>query len=384
MIDLEIKEKKDCMGCYACFNICPKNCISMETDDEGFWYPKVDYDECIECNKCVKVCPILYKNEVENNLLAYACYNEDEEVRLKSSSGGIFTLVAEEILKNEGLVFGAGFDKEFNIVHTYIETKEEVNRFRGSKYVQSSIDDNFNKVKYFLNEGKEVLFTGTPCQIGGLKSYLGKEYENLFTMDNICHGVPSPKVWKEYIEFRENRAKSSTRQISFRDKKEGWKKYSLSFSFQDSLEYRSTHREDAFMKAFLRDICLRPSCYDCHFKTLHRESDLTMADFWGINEIYPDFDDDKGTSLIFVNSQKGKVMFDIIKKHMIYKVADIHQAVSYNSAAIQSVKYNPKREDFLKELGSLDFDKLVKKYCNTSIPIRIKRKIISILKKLGD
>lgn len=382
MIDLEIKNKKDCMGCHACSNICPQNCISMESDTEGFWYPEVDYDKCIKCGLCVKVCPIINKKVVENNPKAYACNNKDEAVRLESSSGGIFTLVAEQIIDRDGVVFGVRFDKDFKVVHSYIERKEELNKFRGSKYVQSKIGDTYQQVKSFLNQGREVLFTGTPCQISGLKSYLGQPYENLYCVDIVCHGVPSPAIWKKYVDFREKEASSPTQRIAFRQKYEGWKRFSVSFLFKNNTEYRKILNEDLYMKAFLKDLCLRPSCYNCEFKTLNRQSDITLADFWGIQNMLPEMDDDKGTSLIFVNSKTGQHVFNSISGDMKFKEVNINEAVKYNSAAIKSVKYNPKRDGFMAEEDTLPFDKLVAKYCNEPLQIRIKNKVRAGIKKI--
>lgn len=382
MIDLRNKNKKDCTGCHACYSICPQSCIFMETDNEGFWYPKVDYDKCVNCGSCIKVCPIINEGPAANKPIAYACINNDEAIRLESSSGGIFTLVAEHVIGNGGVVFGVGFDEDFKVVHSYVKNKEWLGEFRGSKYVQSKIGDTYKQAKDFLKQGKEVLFTGTPCQISGLKSYLGRDYDNLFCMDNICHGVPSPKVWEKYVSYREHVASSKTRRIAFRRKDEGWKRYSVSFIFQNNTEYRKTLRDDLFMKAFLKNVCLRPSCYNCQFKTLHRESDITLADFWGIQRILPDMDDDKGTSLIFVNSTKGQAMFEKINDKILFKEVDINQAVLYNSAAIKSVEYNPKRESFFEELEKLPFDKLVNKYCTDEMSVRIKRKIKFILRKI--
>lgn len=376
---IKINDKKDCMGCHSCSNVCPLGCITMENDSEGFWYPVVDYNECIKCGLCTNVCPIINKKIIENEPSTYACYNKDENVRLESSSGGIFTLIAEYIIYNGGVVFGAGFDKDFSVIHSYVETKEELEKFRGSKYVQSKIGDTYKKAKKFLEQGKRVLFTGTPCQIGGLKSYLQKEYGNLFCIDIICHGVPSPKVWQKYVSYHEKQAGSSTQRIAFRCKDKGWKRYSVSLLFQNNTEYRETFDKDLFMKAFLRNVCLRPSCYECNFKTLHRQSDITLADFWGIQNILPEMDDNKGTSLIFVNSDRGYSIFEKIKNNILYKGVNINQAVLYNSSAIKSVEDNQKRESFFKEIDQVPFDKLVKKYCSDSLLVRLKRKSKSIV-----
>jgi coenzyme F420-reducing hydrogenase beta subunit len=379
MIDIKIKEKKDCVGCYACANICPVNCIFMIKDEEGFWYPKVDYDKCIKCDKCITVCPIINHETVKNDPVAYACINKNESVRLESSSGGLFIVIAEQIIENGGVVFGAGFNENFEVVHSYVENKEELERFRGSKYVQSKIGDTYKQASDILESRREVLFTGTPCQIGGLKAFLGKSYDNLFYVDIICHGVPSPEVWKKYIKYREEKAGSSTQRIAFRCKDEGWKQYSVSFLFKNNTEYRQNFRQDLYMRAFLKNVCLRHSCYECKFKTLHRQSDITLADFWGIQNILPEMDDNKGTSLIFVNSTTGRVMLEQIKDKILCEEVDINEAVKYNSAAIKSVKYNPKRKHFFNEINNEYFDRLVKKYCTDKLSVRVKRRAKSVI-----
>jgi len=375
----EINEKKDCTGCYACSTICPQDCISMESDNEGFWYPAVDYDKCTKCGLCEKVCPIIHSTGVINTPVAYAAYNKDEKIRLDSSSGGVFTLLAEHVIYNGGVVFGVRFDDNFNVLHDYTETRDGLVQFRGSKYVQSKIGDSYKQIKEFLDKNRQVLFTGTPCQVGGLKSYLEQAYDNLFCIDNICHGVASPRVWLKYLSYQENRAGAPARKIAFRQKNEGWKRYSVSFLFDNDTEYCQTFDEDFYMRAFLRNICLRPSCYFCNFKTLHRQSDITLADFWGIGNVFPEMDDDKGTSLVFVNSNSGKKMLEEIKKRLEYKVVDINKAVSHNSSAIRSVAQNSKREFFFHELDQLRFDRLVNKYCSDGIYIKCKKQILKLL-----
>ena len=384
---ITIVETQNCTGCYSCSSICPEHCIAMQSDSEGFWYPTADRDTCVECGLCEKVCPMQRKAEVKNDPQAYACRNKDESVRLLSSSGGLFTLIAGQIISNRGVVFGASFGHDFTVSHSYAETMEELEGLRGSKYVQSKIGDTYKQIKGFLSQGQLVLFSGTPCQIGGLKAYLQNHYEKLFCVDIICHGVPSPEVWQKYVAYREKRAKSPTRRISFRRKDEGWKRYSVSFSFENNTEYLQTLDKDLYMQAFLRDICLRPSCYACNFKTLHRQSDITLADFWGIQHILPEMDDDKGTSLLLLNSNSGKKMFEGIKNQIAYQEVVMSHAIAYNQPAIKSALQNPKRKTFFKELDQMPFDKLVNRHCSDTAIVRAKKRVkfmvYSVLKSMG-
>jgi coenzyme F420-reducing hydrogenase beta subunit len=379
---ISITNKKDCVGCYACYSCCPEHCISMQADKEGFWYPKVDYDKCIECSLCIKICPITNKVAGQNEPSAYACLNNNEVIRLESSSGGLFTLIAEQMIEDDGVVFGANFNENLEVEHSCVELKQELEKLRGSKYVQSRIGKTYEQAKQLLKSGRKVLFTGTPCQIGGLKSYLGKSYSNLLCVDIVCHGVPSPVVWKKYVDYRQEKARSAALRISFRRKDDGWKRFSVSFLFKNNTEYRETLDKDLYMRAFLKDVCLRPSCYACQFKTIHRQSDITLADFWGIQNMLPDMDDDKGTSLIFVNSKAGQAMIEQIADKMQLKEVDINEAVKYNLAAIKSIASNPNREKFFKELHKLTFDELVKKYCTDKLSIRVNRKTKAILRKV--
>lgn len=379
---IKIAQKQSCCGCYACANSCPNKCINMITDTEGFWYPKVNENLCTNCGICEKACPILTKSSIDNTPVAYACINKDEKIRLESSSGGMFSVLAENVISNNGVVFGTCFDKEFNVVHSFVETKEELGEFRGSKYVQSKIGNTYKQTKEFLKQGRLVLFTGTPCQIGGLKAFLQQDYDNLLCIDIICHGVPSPKVWQKYVSYREKCAGAPARRIAFRRKDEGWKRYSVSFLFNNDTEYRQTLDSDLYMKAFLKDICLRPSCYACEFKTLHRQSDITLADFWGIQSVLPEMDDDKGTSLVLVNSEKGQALFNIIRDNITSQAVDIGEAIKYNPAAIKSAGYNSKRDGFFEELDKQSFNQLVKKYCTDSVCVQYKRYIRSLLSKI--
>lgn len=372
---LIIKEKSNCSGCYACSNVCPKNCIQMISDEEGFWYPQIDNKKCIDCGQCEKVCPIIHKWQPDYSCTttAMAAINLNEEIRLKSSSGGIFTLIAEKIIKQGGVVFGAAFADDFRTVnHICVDNTEDLDKLRGSKYVQSKIGDTYKQAKEFLDSGRMVLFTGTPCQIGGLYSYLRKPYENLFTQDIICHGVPSSMVWEKYIDEREKKSASKTQRMFFRHKKYGWKTYAVLFEFSNNTAYVKNLHEDPYMKAFLKDLCLRPSCYSCSFKSLKRQADFTLADFWGIQNVLPEMDDDKGTSLVIVHSDKSKTILETIENQTKLKVIDTSIAEKYNPSLIRSVAQNKKRDAFLHDVKYKDFEKIVNKYTKITLQRRIR------------
>lgn len=370
--------KNECSGCHACFNICPKNCISMETDKDGFLQPKINNAECIECSLCRKVCPIINQHEKNPIGTAYACINKDKIIREESSSGGIFTLIAEWILKKDGVVFGAAFDRFFNVRHIAVTDIRDLSLLRGSKYVQSTIGTTYSEAKLLLEQGKYVLFTGTPCQIAGLNSYLRKDYDNLMTLDIICHGVPSPKVWKNYIEYLKKKFSSNVRKCFFRNKETGWKQFSVSMEFENDARYNQIFQKDLYMQSFLRNLCLRESCYNCHSKGLERESDITLGDYWGIENIHKEMFDDKGVSLVIVNSNKGQKIFDEISDKMTITKTNLKEAVQYNSAANRSVAYNKSRKKFLRNLGKIDFEKNVI-ICSKA---KFSRRVINKIKRI--
>ena len=381
---IEITNKKDCCGCFACANICPKSCIEMLSDNEGFLYPKVYKDKCVDCGLCEKVCPIINKPKTaENKQTALAVINKDESIRLNSSSGGVFSLLASNIIENGGVVFGAALSEDCKSAsHISAQTLQELELLRGSKYVQSKIGNTYKEVKTFLENGKKVLFSGTPCQVSGLYTFLGKEYENLFTCDFICHGVPSPLVWEKYVELREKKAASKTRRTFFRHKKYGWKMYSVQFIFKNCTEYIQIINNDLYMRGFLANLYLRPSCYDCKFKGINRPSDITLADFWGVEKVCPEMYDNKGTSLLILNSDKGKKLFGLISDGTVNKEVDLNVAISFNSAAIKSVVVPQKRNDFFADLNSIPTKKLFKKYCKPTAKQKIRRVVGGILRKM--
>lgn len=380
---IEITDKTKCCGCHACYNICPKGAIKMKQDEKGFEYPVIYKEKCINCGLCEKVCPIINNKQIKNEPKAYACYNKNLAIRIQSSSGGIFTLLAEEILSKGGVVFGASFNKTFEVEHIMVEKIEELEKLRGSKYTQSKIGETYKKAKEILEEGRYVLFTGTPCQIEGLKSYLRKEYDKLYTQDIICHGVPSIKVMKKYNNYLEKINNSNIEEIKHRTKINGWKEFSVFIKFKNNKQVNSDHNKDLYMQAFLKNTILRDSCYNCSFKKLNRISDITLADFWGIQNIMPELDDNKGTSLVIVNSKKGQELFENIKEKIIFKNVDIQEAIKYNMSMIESAKMDKNRKKFFENLDKLDFDKLVKKYTyQPSIFKKIEFKIKGVIKRI--
>lgn len=309
---IAIKQKEDCVGCNACVQRCPKQCISMKEDEQGFLYPKVDLDKCIDCHLCEKVCPVINQADSREPLHAYAARNKNPEVQRTSSSGGIFYALAEKIIADGGVVFGARFNDYWEVVHDYAETLEGVKAFKGSKYVQSLIGDNFKKAETFLKEGRKVLFSGTPCQIAGLKLFLRKDYEDqLLLIDTACHGVPSPMIWKDFICQTSNDngfLPQEITDISFRDKRNGWEKYGMRINFlsqSENKEWFMPMHDNIYMQGFLKDLYLRPSCYECPAKCGKSHSDITLADFWGIRNRYPKLYDEGYHSLVLANSNNG-------------------------------------------------------------------------------
>ena len=339
--------KKGCCGCTACMHVCPLKCISMHEDEEGFLYTVIEKEKCIHCHQCEKVCPVRNTDNVHRKTETFVGYNRNVEIRKYSSSGGIFSVIAEWILQQNGVAFGAAFDENFEVHHIAVETKEELEKLRGSKYVQSRLENVYPEVKQYLEMNRKVLFTGTACQIAGLKKYLGKEYETLFTLDVLCHGVPSPKIWRMYLEEMKRQHNALIEKVEFRNKETGWKNYSMNILFSDMQRYCVHFFEDKFMRMFLDNIDLRPSCYACHFKGFPRRSDMTIGDSWGIEKYMPDMDDDKGTSIILIHSLKGEIMLDAIKKNLIVREAILDEVLPSTADSRRSVEMHPNRKKYV-------------------------------------
>lgn len=368
---INIKSKEDCCGCSACAQRCPKQCISMKEDDEGFLYPQVDSSKCIDCHLCEKVCPVVHQAEPRMPMESYAAYNMDNIVRKDSSSGGVFTLLSEKIIDDGGVVFGATWNEKWQVVHTYTETKEGIVQFRGSKYVQSIIGETYKQAEAFLKSGRKVLFSGTPCQIAGLRLFLRKEYENLLTVDFICHGVPSSGVFRWYLQeeinnyaARKGRKNTvsflpihsipkgdvlmpeglSINGIRFRDKCSGWKKFSFVLLLaeasadgkQNSVSLSYTLEQNSFLKGFLNDLYLRPSCHKCPAKSLKSGSDITIADYWGYKDTTNIIDTDEGISAVLINTVKGQTEFcklSLIKEKTTYNLIErINGAINHSAS----------------------------------------------------
>lgn len=378
----------NCTGCTTCVTSCPKQCIKMKKSIEGFLYPSVEQDNCINCGICEKVCPVLSKVETHNKIKAFAMKNKKASERTKSASGGIFPLIAQLVVKKNGVVFGAAYNHEFEVRHIKVEKAKDIDRLQSAKYTQSMIENIFVEVEKALLEDRWVVFSGTPCQCTGLKAYLNKEYDKLIIIDLICHGVPSPKVWGTYVKWRCNQENNGTlpEQINMRSKYSGWSKYGYSteFDYGNGKISRIPNGEDPFMKAFVENICLRKSCSQCQAKGVARCSDFTLGDYWGVWNQHPEFDDNKGTSIVFTHSEKAIEILNEIKPQVECIKVDIEEAIKENPSMMASSKEHSERSQFLKEVTDENFKKIVDKYfpqpTDCGLFKRIKGKVGSILR----
>ena len=346
----QILDKKECYGCAACAQACPKHCIRMLSDTEGFLYSEIETEQCINCGLCEKVCPALHPFDKRLPLKTFGAVSYDSELQRQSSSGGVFSLLALNVLNAGGVVFGARFDEQWQVKIDYVTEEEKLSLLRGSKYVQASVGNAYVDAQQFLKDGRLVLFSGTPCQIAGLLSFLNKKYDNLLTVDFACHGVPSPKVWNAYLD-------AVTRLAN--------KKRACSML--------SSFGRNPYMRAFLDNLILRPSCYHCHMKQGRSGSDLTLADFWGGREVCPSIYDDMGTGLVIVNSEKGQQAFERlqIRRQEIFGIDLVHE---YNPAIFQSFVPHPQRNFFFSELEKAnDVVALIERSLRPHLKQRIKQ-----------
>lgn len=397
-----IKDKKDCCGCGACVQRCPKSCITMREDNEGFLYPEIDKNTCIDCGLCEKLCPVINQSEKRKPLIVYAAKHNNEQIRMASSSGGAFSAIAECVIDQGGVVFGAKFNQNWEVVHGYTETKDGLAVFRGSKYVQSKIGESYKEAECFLIAGRKVLFSGTPCQIAGLKRFLRKEYDNLLTIDFICHGVPSPAVWREYLKeeiIRQccikrlsiSEVKTQIESISFRNKRLGWNKYSFSLALsvtniggnKKTVSLSEPLNKNIFLRGFLADLYLRPSCYACPAKSLKSGSDITIGDFWGIQNIIPSFYDNKGVSIIIINKTYDSKFLLMNGKVNLYPYRfDYEKLIKFQPALQNNPSINSNRTNFFISFSKCNKDilTLIDKYTSFPIHKRIKYLLIDFLR----
>ena len=380
---IEITDKTKCCGCGGCMNICPKHCISMKADEEGFLYPAIDKTVCVNCGLCERVCPILnYQPESYCEQSAYLVQNKDEGVRRESTSGGAFTAIARYVLEKDGVVFGAAFDEKFYVHHTYTTDAKELWRFRNSKYVQSDTENTFSIAEQFLKEGRLVCYSGTPCQIEGLKRYLREEYDNLLMVDVVCRAVPSPLVWQKYLEYHKVSENRPDR-ILFRDKFYGYKYSTMSLIYHGKNRYHAGAQLDPYLRAFFSEICDRPSCHSCPFKKRFRVSDLTLWDCFSVFRFDKKMDDDKGVTRVLCHTEKGKQIIHAIRQ--VAKIREIapEKAIIGANEMFESVQPNLKRAQFMADARTLPGKELFQKYYPMSIGVMFKTCIRTLLLVTG-
>ena len=348
--NISILAKEKCCGCHSCYNICPKKAISMVKDSEGFLYPRVSEDICINCGKCIQSCPGIKSPDVNLFDKAYACYAKREEEHLSSSSGGFFAVLAKEILQENGVICGAVFDDSVKVKHIVTDNALDLEKIKKTKYVQSTIGQAYSQIKEILQTKRKVLFSGTPCQVAGLKLYLGQDYDNLVCVDLICHGVPSPEVFARYILEKGGEHKVTA--MSFRNKHPGKRSRTLDYWLDNGEKISESYEESPYIKGFIQNLYVRPSCFQCKYIGIERCSDITIGDFWSIDEFHPGFSNDKGTSAIILHSEKGIQMFEKIKDQLIYIKATSHEVGVWNSCIYKPVDKNPRRKLFFEKWNS--------------------------------
>lgn len=380
---IQIKDKADCCGCTACASICPKDAITMEPDTLGFKYPKVDLDKCINCGLCEKVCAFNDNYDKSRNLKEpeiYAARHKDIHEIETSRSGAAFIAISDYILENGGIVYGVGYKDHFRVAHKRATTKEERNEFKGSKYVQSDLDGIFRQVKEDLKQGNTVLFSGTPCQTAGLNSYIGKKLrENLVLVDIVCHGVPSPYIWRDYLAYIEKKYKNEVVKVDFRDKSRiGWSGHIESYIFNNKMKKES----NIYTYLFYSHIMFRKSCYKCHYTNTIRPSDLTIADYWGWEKTDNYFNvDNKGCSLIMCNTIKGKSIFFTIQNDLNIRSVKKENCLQPNMCQPSYIHKN--RNIFEYQYGKLGFNYIMYRYANIGIIWKLRQLKTKITKLIN-
>lgn len=385
---IQISDKTKCCGCTACVSCCPKKCISMQYDEEGFLYPVVDIEACVNCGGCEKVCPIT-ENNINNEFdrEGFVLRARDLKNVKESTSGGIFQPLAEWIFENDGIICAAGYNNDFTVAHKIVDSEcitleDALNtyKFKGSKYVQSDMRHIFPKLKKKIESNRPVCFIGTTCQVAALKNYMKRAYSNLYTVDLVCHGTPSPILWKKYLEFQQEKHKSNVVDVSFRSKVYGYHSGGMmQITFANGKTYCASARVDLMLKSFFKEIASRPICYECPFKQVERNSDLTVYDCWHFSEIVDGkSDDDNGYTNVIVQSEKGKqLLLEIENKIKLYHV-DLYKAIKLDGVMIQkSAMPHCKRNEFYVNCQSKTISEMV----NSFIPVKKKDYIVEMVKQ---
>jgi len=371
---IKIDYKKDCCGCSACANACPKHCISMVEDNEGFLYPKVDQNICINCGLCEKVCPI--KNPIEEQVnpeqKAFVVQNRDDGVLRESTSGGAFSAIAKWVINQDGVVFGARFNQNFEVEHYAVEKYEELKFFRNSKYVQSNIGQTYSQVRNYLNSGRMVLFSGTGCQLEGLFHFLRKPYENLYTVDVICRAVPSPLVLRKYLEMQKQRG-FQIKDVKFRDKYHGYKYSLMSLYTSSNHDYHEGIDTDVYLRAFFSGMSFRPSCSDCKFRKRYRRTDMTIWDCFTIDEFSKELDNDKGATRILVHTPRAEKIIKEMNSDLRIVEVDAEKAIKGVKELTEGPNPHPLREKFFEDFNSLPAEKVFQKYFPITIRHRLEK-----------
>lgn len=379
---INLINKTDCSGCGACVCACPTKCLLTKSDSEGFYYPSIGDKNCINCGKCLSVCPVKSKPKMDSyGRQVFIVQHKDDKIRRESTSGGAFTAIAEHIVKNGGIVFGAGMDKDFRVRHMPAYDTEQLALFRNSKYSQSDLGDTFSEIKNYLAEGRKVLFSGTPCQVAGLKKFLPDAGENLITVDVVCRGIPSPLVFEKYIDYQKQKL-GEFNKVLFRDKYSGYTHTAMSLYKDNTCLYHNGLEYDPMLKLFYRGLSCRPVCANCRFKGLERCSDFTLWDCFSAAAVNSSFDDNKGTTFVMFHSEKAEMIFENIRDNI--RACECKTEVCGGAAEMfKSIPHNPQRQNFFKDVNSMSPAELFNKWAPVTWKVRLNKLLRNVLAKLG-